>query len=536
MLIDDRERPRTMTPDALRDIDALAAPSQDGGVLVWPRGVSLVQLAQANRERLCAARFEVCGRPAQEIRPIRADEPLTFMTGHQPALFHAGVWAKNAAVSRLASLCRGRAVFLAVDSDVPGRLSLEWPDDSGAYCRTGRAAVRSIRDWQSYETIDAEAAEAFAQAIQAAPDRIHPDKATILDDFRGSFAASDGDYVSRWCHAMRSVGAGSISSGMEYNRVSDWFDWNGRAEELTVLQRASAALVAHLICNAERFARVYNGALERYRSRRGIRGRQHPIPDLRIDDGRIELPLWRVGPDHARRRVWIDRTQADEIRLTAENEVLCRWKRADVNPFECLSQLYELPGIRPRALAQTMFARLFACDLFVHGLGGAKYDTITDEIIRTFFNIEPPAYACVSATLLLPTRRHGITHAQLLDARRKARDVHYNPQRYLSADAIRSAAKLTARRAHAIDESDELRRSHSTDRNRRRDAYQAIRQTNTELLKLDALLADRLADDAAELERLSASDRLALSREWFFALHEAERLKKLERAVVREIN
>ena len=29
-------------------------------------------------------------------------------------------------------------------------------------------------------------------------------------------------------------------------------------------------------------------------------------------------------------------------------------------------------------------------DLFIHGIGGAKYDELTDEIIRRFFGIEPP--------------------------------------------------------------------------------------------------------------------------------------------------
>ncbi len=536
MLIDDWKRPRTMTPDALRDIDALTAPSEDGGVLVWPRSVSLVQLAITNRDRLRAAEFELCGRPARELRPLRADEPIVFMTGHQPALFHAGVWAKNAAVSQLSSLCHGRAVFLAVDSDVPGRLSLEWPDDSGAYCRTGRAAVRSIGDWQSYETINAQAAETFAHAMQAAPDRIHTDKATVLNDFRGAFADSDGDYVSRWCHAMQRFDAAMQSGVIEYNRISHWFDWIGSAVEWTDLQRASISFVAHLIRHADRFAAAYNGALERYRVRRGIRGRQHPIPDLRISADRVELPLWRVAPDHARRRVWIDRAQGKSLQLTAEDEVLLRWNRGDTDAQACLSRLATLSGIRPRALAQTMFARLFACDLFVHGLGGAKYDTITDQIIRTFFDIEPPAYACVSATLLLPTRRHGITRAQLLQAHRKARDVRYNPQRYLSADALHYAAILSARRAEAINQSNELRRMNPRNHDRRREIYQSIRSANAELLSLDATLSERLADDAAELERRAASDRLALSREWFFALHEAQRLKMLEQAVVHQIS
>ena len=61
--------------------------------------------------------------------------------------------------------------------------------------------------------------------------------------------------------------------------------------------------------------------------------------------------------------------------------------------------------IRPRALITTMYARLFLSDLFIHGIGGAKYDELTDAIIRRFFGIEPPAYMTVTGTVRLPIPR-----------------------------------------------------------------------------------------------------------------------------------
>ena len=49
-----------------------------------------------------------------------------------------------------------------------------------------------------------------------------------------------------------------------------------------------------------------------------------------------------------------------------------------------------------------MFARLFLCDLFIHGIGGAKYDQMTDAIIERFFGFAPPDYLTVTATAKLP--------------------------------------------------------------------------------------------------------------------------------------
>ena len=53
------------------------------------------------------------------------------------------------------------------------------------------------------------------------------------------------------------------------------------------------------------------------------------------------------------------------------------------------------------ALVTTLFARLVLSDLFIHGIGGAKYDQLTDELIRSFFGLAPPDYLVISATLHL---------------------------------------------------------------------------------------------------------------------------------------
>ena len=58
--------------------------------------------------------------------------------------------------------------------------------------------------------------------------------------------------------------------------------------------------------------------------------------------------------------------------------------------------------IRTRALITTLAARLLLGDLFLHGIGGAKYDHVTDRLIADFFGLEPPGYMVVSGTLHLP--------------------------------------------------------------------------------------------------------------------------------------
>src|SRR4029078_780586 len=61
--------------------------------------------------------------------------------------------------------------------------------------------------------------------------------------------------------------------------------------------------------------------------------------------------------------------------------------------------------VQSRALPNTLFARLFLTDLFLHGIGGGKYDELTDEIIRRFFGFQPPRFPVVTPTRRLPIVR-----------------------------------------------------------------------------------------------------------------------------------
>ena len=88
----------------------------------------------------------------------------------------------------------------------------------------------------------------------------------------------------------------------------------------------------------------------------------------------------------------------------------CRWHRnvRRVAPSSGFARSLDLGvRLRTRALTTTMFCRFMLGDLFLHGIGGAKYDELGDEIARRFFRIEPPSFLTVSMTLWLglPTRR-----------------------------------------------------------------------------------------------------------------------------------
>ena len=95
--------------------------------------------------------------------------------------------------------------------------------------------------------------------------------------------------------------------------------------------------------------------------------------------------------------------------------------------------------IRPKAIANTMYSRMFFSDLFVHGIGGAKYDLITDEIIRAFFSVGPPEYATISATLHLPYKPFDVSDKDINSLRHIIKDMGHNPDRYVTNEIMEDA-------------------------------------------------------------------------------------------------
>ena len=56
----------------------------------------------------------------------RSDCPL-IVTGHQPELFHPGVWIKNFAAASIAGASGGVGLNLIVDNDIPKSTSIVVP-------------------------------------------------------------------------------------------------------------------------------------------------------------------------------------------------------------------------------------------------------------------------------------------------------------------------------------------------------------------------------------------------------------------------
>ncbi len=94
------------------------------------QGRSLAQLTVSARAELVslARRWTAAYRP--ELAEAGNPEGLIFLAGHQPELFHPGVWLKNFALGGLARRHHATAINLVIDSDTTKSLGLRVPGGS----------------------------------------------------------------------------------------------------------------------------------------------------------------------------------------------------------------------------------------------------------------------------------------------------------------------------------------------------------------------------------------------------------------------
>ena len=96
------------------------------------QGRSLADISALAREELCeAARRWTAAYRSVHAPPPDPQEPI-FLAGHQPQMFHPGVWFKNFVLGRLAERHGATAINLIVDGDTLSDASLRVPGGSVA--------------------------------------------------------------------------------------------------------------------------------------------------------------------------------------------------------------------------------------------------------------------------------------------------------------------------------------------------------------------------------------------------------------------
>ncbi len=524
----------------------LKTPQENGGKLIEPPVEAAGELAVANRRIIEGSDYDLQGRRlsllaaqaredliAAALRHTRsyrdAVEPTAplgsvFLAGHQPELFHPGVWLKNFVLGHLAQQNGGVAVNLVVDSDtikssslrVPGG-SIESPTVEGVLFDRPSGEIpfqaRTIQDRSLFESFGRRAAERLAPLV---PDPfVREYWPLVLDCSRRTnnlgecLAQSRHRWEAQWGLATLEIPQSTVCN-------LPAFGW----------------LTAHLLAHLPRFWEIYNSALADYRRCYHVRSLAHPAPDLAADDDWLEAPFWIWTDDDPRRRRVFVRQRGAEILLSDQHGIeIALSLAAESEADRAVAQLATLGGrgihLRSRALLTTLAARLVFGDIFLHGIGGAKYDRLTDAIIERFFGIEAPAYMVVSGTLHLPISRPRVNRDDLYSAERELRELTYHPERFLDpaagdraaggSQATVSAREWIAQKRHSI--------TAPFAPHQARERCRAIRSANEHLQSLVAPLRADALQRMEILTRQLRAEAVLSSRDYGFCLYPEKNLQ-----------
>jgi hypothetical protein len=536
----------------------LHAPQADGTAFIEPALADSGTLLATNRARLArASQIEIAGIRLSRLREMAQHDLLQaarqyttgyrnlpseshllestntsrsiVLAGHQPEMFHPGVWFKNFALSHIAQQQQAVAINLIIDSDAVKSTSIVVPTGSLDQPR---------RVWVPFD-----AATRENPSVQSLGEVAYEERAIFDRGCFGSFAKRVSETLAPlvkspiietlWPLALEQMRAGNrLGEALAKSRHRLEGDWGLHTLELPqshVCQLpAFHYFTAHLLAHLPHVWEHYNGALAEYRRVHHLRTPAQPLPDLAAEDEWLEAPFWCWTKENPVRRKLFARASGDCVVLGDRAGWEARLDlTADGSSERAVEQLSELASrgvkLRTRALATTMFARLILGDLFLHGIGGAKYDQVTDRLMSQLFAVEPPEYITISATIKLPLDRPAIAPGAATRLRTQLRELTFSPERHVALTEI-SSPEGRARANALIAEKQRWIETAKTSQNASTRHFE-IRKANAALQSYVSPLRDSLHAQQTQLANRMHVEGILGSREYAFCLYEETTLR-----------
>ncbi|QDV43016.1 hypothetical protein Enr13x_28680 [Stieleria neptunia] len=490
-------------------IDGAAAMMVENQTRAAAYPIEIASLRQPARDQLLrdARRYTSAYR---DIGFVGSADQTIVMAGHQPTLFHPGVWFKNFALDRVGKLSGSVAVNLVVDSDVAGPSSLRVPHINGDTGSVGFNAVAFdrrgggvpyeqslVEDRELFDVFDRNVAETVAGIVE------NPLIPTLWQHSR--------DAINRCGYAGCALAQGrhrlEADLGLQTLEIP---------QSVVCRGEAFASFAMQILRDLPRFHDCYNAAAEFYRAAHGIRSKAHPVPNLGRDGDWLEAPFWVYGNQSPKRRsVWVRVSAAGSAMEISDRDK--RQRKIDAADQPAAADAFLALAspefkIRSRALITTMYARMVLSDLFLHGIGGGKYDQLGDLISRAFWNVDPPSFMVMSSTVLLPGHQRYPSAAvdeAIRQRNRQLRDLDFQPERYAERGDI-DPKWITAKR--------ELLAA-IPPKGQRRGWHGEITALNQKMASRLAALRQTLEEEKSELQQRRREAAIWNSREHSFCIY-----------------
>jgi hypothetical protein len=481
----------------------------------------LATLQAIAREELVQTACEYSGQYLDCVDPLfaeRTSKPI-MMAGHQPTLFHPGVWLKNFFLFQQSQRFSALPINLIIDNDlcdsriliptgsgIPDRIEEFELAGTNSNCPFEGAQVTDLEDFYS-------AGSKIEQRIK--PLVFHP---TIRELWPEVIRASQQLKHGEQLNLGQAIAAGR-------HRLEAKLGLKTLEVPISSLARTRsfAQFAWHMLAAADRFQLIHNEGVLEYRRQYNLRSRTHPFPQLDQRGDWYETPFWIFLDSATKRKPLFVRQWNGELQLSDFAGWQLNGLKNSADLFQRISDQSLL--LRPRAVTTTLYSRLILSDLFVHGIGGGKYDQVTDWIASRFWQIRLPDYCVVSATYQLFPNLSSVSPAQIGIQKQQLRELEMNPDKFLLSN---ETTEVPAEVRAAIDRKRALIRERPAAEGADERSgmgkmrHLAIAQCNSILKKwtepLKAELMSKLAQDEQRLQQALVFG----SREFSFCLHPIE--------------
>lgn len=522
----------------------LRAPREDRTALIEPPADQVGDLLAANAARRTAYAYDVQGRSLAELVHQARQELLTLahrwttayrdvdgsrlesattilLAGHQPQLFHPGVWFKNFVLDGLARQHDAAAINLIVDNDTVKHNTLVVPGGSPDAPTLASIPFDRPEAPVPYEEWRIEDRRLFRSFGDRVAEQISPLVPDPLARQYWPLAAR------RMC---RTDNLGACLAQSRHQLEGQWGLDTWEVPVSWLCQTESFAwFVAHLLAQLPRFREAYNEVVDAYRQANHIRSTAHPVPDLAIDGEWVEAPFWIWSDDDPQRRRLFVRRRSDAMVLSdRQGQEVELPLRPEGDARRAVPRLVELTErgikLRSRALITTLWSRLVLGDLFLHGIGGAKYDQVTDALIARFFGLQPPGYMVVSATVYLPIPHRKTTADDLRVVERELRELTFHPELYINRDDAHEVDPQVDPQSLIAEKFRWIRTEPTPDNSRQR--CLEIRRINESLQPFVVADRARLVEERDRINHGLRAESVLSSRDYAFCLYPADLLRE----------
>jgi hypothetical protein len=456
------------------------------------------------------------------IKDSNTPEKDIIQTGHSPALAHPGVLIKHSLASRIAKKMNGIGINMVVDNDACHDNCLNIPDINGPDSSVERIEyLPGLRNLAFEEIRYADSTQLSAFKERVVKSLHNPDMKKTFENFVNAVIKLSGetlqfsDLFTFARHAfMTRFGISNLEVPVSLISETDSF----------------LNFFLHITANVKYFVEIYNKKLREYRRLKKISSKANPLPNLTEKGFVVEMPFWMWKRDEPRKSLFASVANESRISILCENRIVEHFdfgeKNWSANNLENLERLKTLISndikIRPKAIANTMYSRMFFSDLFIHGIGGAKYDLVTDEIVREFFGVEPPEYATISATLHMPYEPFDISSEDVNELKHFIKDIDYNPDRYVS-DKIMEDAEMRS----MVSEKKDLIAKESHNSKEKHWTFDRLKQLNSLMKEKIKPLIKEKENEMEDLEKKLRYNSIVTNREYPFCLYPESMLEEL---------